>query len=162
MRKETGGIKMVAKNISNQVIRHVLTATDQKFADLSVGTLAYSFKIDRFKLLRQFKRQTDMTLEDFLLREKMARAAFLLKAYVDIPVKEVSERIGFCTCDYFIRKFKSFYGLPPGRYREFKTGYHGHGGRENRKGAPGRGLFNMVTPTRTYPRVQFRTGEKDA
>lgn len=140
---------MENNNVSDEVIKYVLTLTDDEFAGLSVGTLAYSFKIDRFKLLRQFKHQTDMTLEDFLLKEKMARAAFLLKAYVDVTVKEVSERIGFCTCDYFIRKFRSFYGIPPGRYREFKTGHSG------------RVVMNMGIPTRTLQRGQLRTGEKD-
>ncbi len=52
----------------------------------------------------------------------MARAAFLLKAYGDdITVKEVSNRVGFCSCDYFIRKFRAYYGIVPGRYKEYKT-----------------------------------------
>lgn len=108
-------------HFSDHVIKLIMTMTDREFADLSVGTLAYSLNIDRFRLTRQFKRQTAMTLEDFLFKEKMTRAAFLLKAYGDITVKEVSERIGFCTCDYFIRRFRSFYGIAPGRYREFKS-----------------------------------------
>jgi len=112
---------MGTKSVSDHVIKYVMTVNDEEFADLSVGTLAYSFNMDRYKLLRQFKSQTHMTLEDFLLKEKMARAAFLLKAYGDITVKEVSERIGFCTCDYFIRRFRAFYGIAPGRYREFKS-----------------------------------------
>lgn len=108
-------------DVSNQVIKHVMTLTDSEFSDLSVCTLAYSFKMDRYKLLRQFKSHTHMTLEDFLLKEKMARAAFLLKTYGDITIKEISERIGFCTCDYFIQRFRKFYGIAPGRYREFKS-----------------------------------------
>jgi len=140
---------MENNNVSDKVIKYVLTLADDDFADLSVGTLACSFKIDRFKLLRQFKHQTDMTLEDFLLKEKMARAAFLLKADAAVTVKEVSERIGFCTCDYFIRRFRAFYGIPPGRYREFKTGHSG--------GV----VINMGIPNRTFQRGQLRTGEND-
>lgn len=111
---------MGTKSVSDHVIRYVMSVNDEEFADLTVGALAYSFKMDRCKLSRQFKRQTAMTLEDFLFREKMTRAAFLLKANGNITVKEVSERIGFCTCDYFIRRFRAFYGIAPGRYREFK------------------------------------------
>jgi AraC family transcriptional regulator len=113
-------------NVSDLVIKHVMTITDREFADLSVGTLAYSFKINRYKLSRQFKRQTAMTLEDFLLKEKMTRSAFLLKADKDITVKEVSQRIGFCTSDYFIRKFRKFFGIAPGRYKQFKNGNDHH------------------------------------
>jgi len=124
---------MENKNVSDLVIRHVMTVTDKEFADLSVGTLAYSFKIDRYKLSRQFKRQTAMTLEDFLLKEKMTRSAFLLKAQREITVKEVSQRIGFCTSDYFIRKFRKFFGIAPGRYKAFKNG-DDHHSKQERKG----------------------------
>ena len=68
-----------------------------------------------------------MTLEHFIYKEKMSRAAFLLKTHDGIKVKEVSELIGFCTCDYFIRKFKEFYGILPGKYKEFKAGIPGQG-----------------------------------
>lgn len=115
---------MEHNDVSERVIQRVMSAGDEDFADFSVGTLAYSFSIDRYKLLRQFKRQTHMTVESFLLREKMARAAFLLKADGGVTVKEVAERIGFCTPDYFIRKFREFYGINPGRYREYKRMYH--------------------------------------
>ncbi len=115
--------KMTGKNVADQIIQYVMTVTDNEFANLSVCVLAYSFKIDRSKLSRQFKNTTNMTLEAFLFKEKMSRAAFLLKTYQDIKVKEVSEKIGFCTCDYFIRKFKEYYGIVPGRYRELKSGH---------------------------------------
>ena len=108
-------------NLYDRVVEHVMSVTDEQFANLSVAVLAYSLKINRFKLSRQFKSYSDMTLEEFLFKEKMERAAFLLKAFEDITVKEVSRRIGFCTCDYFIRKFKQYYGVPPGRYKEFKS-----------------------------------------
>jgi AraC-like DNA-binding protein len=114
-------------NVYDRVVEHVMSVTDEEFANLNVAALAYSFKINRFKLSRQFKSQTHMTLEEFLFKEKMGRAAFLLKTFEDITVKEVSRRIGFCTCDYFIRKFKQYYGVAPGRYKEFKIMFPGPG-----------------------------------
>lgn len=107
--------------IPERVVYHVLTVTDRQFADLSVGTLAYSFDIDRYKLSRQFKRHNNMTLEKFLFKEKMSRAAFLLKAVENITVREVAERIGFCTSGYFIQKFKEYYGIRPGKYKMYKA-----------------------------------------
>lgn len=116
-------------NLYDRVVEYVMSVTDEEFANLSVAVLACSLKINRFKLSRQFKSQSHMTLEEFLFKEKMARAAFLLKTFKDITVKEVSRRIGFCTCDYFIRKFKQYYGVAPGRYKEFKTMFPGCGQR---------------------------------
>ncbi|MCP4149965.1 MAG: helix-turn-helix transcriptional regulator [bacterium] len=111
---------MANETLSEQVMKHVLSVTDREFAGLTVSILAILFNIERYNLSRQFKRQTQMTLEKFLLTEKMTRAAFLLRYSCDITVKEVAERIGFCTCDYFIRKFKEHYGVRPGRYKIFK------------------------------------------
>lgn len=113
---------MKNKNVYTQVVRHVLSVTDEEFAELSVSILAHSFKIDRYKLLRQFKSQTGMTLEHFLFTEKMNRAAFLLKTHGDITVREVAERIGYCTCDHFTRRFREYYGIVPCRYKEYKAG----------------------------------------
>ena len=112
-------------NVYDRVVEHVMSVADEQFAGLSVAGLAYSLKINRFKLSRQFKSQSAMTLEEFLFKEKMARAAFLLKTFEDITVKEVSRRIGFCTCDYFIRKFKQYYGVAPGMFKKFKAMFPG-------------------------------------
>jgi two-component system response regulator YesN len=118
------------KNIEvyDEVLQHIVSVPDEELSGLSVGVLAHSFKIDRYRLLRQFKRQTGMTLEDFLLKEKMTRAAFLLKAYGNITVKEVSRRIGYSTSDYFIRKFRQYYGIVPGRYKALKRAAPGFDG----------------------------------
>lgn len=123
--------KMEDKPIAERVQQLVLTMPDDEFAALSVSKLAQDLDIDRFKLSRQFKCQTEMTLEDFLFKEKMTRAAFLMMAYSDLTIKDVAERIGFCTSDYFIRKFRQYFGLVPGKYKEFKMPRSGIGDRRN-------------------------------
>ncbi len=107
--------------LSDQVIQHVMTAADKEFADFSVSRLAASFKIDRYKLSRQFKQKTNMTLEYFLFKEKMTRAAFLLKSEDKFTVKEVAVRVGYSSYNYFIRKFKEYYGITPTMYKELKV-----------------------------------------
>jgi AraC-like DNA-binding protein len=108
-------------NLAEEVVQYVLTAPDDVFAGLNVSKLAIHFEVDRFKLSRQFKKYKNMTLESFLTREKMFRARIMLIAIKDISVKDVSERIGFCTCDYFIRVFRDFFGVVPGRFKQYKT-----------------------------------------
>ncbi|MGD2089054.1 MAG: helix-turn-helix transcriptional regulator [Candidatus Aminicenantes bacterium] len=112
---------MEEKIIFDRVIQRVLSVSDEEFADLSVSRLALFFNMERSKLSRQFKRQLNITLESFLFREKMSRAAFLLMANRNITVKEVAEKLGFCACDYFIKKFKGYYGTRPGSYKEIKN-----------------------------------------
>lgn len=103
------------KNICDLVLTQVMTITDKELADFSVAKLANSLEINRFKLTRLFKQQKGMTLEQVLLNKKMDRAAFLLRTNT---VKEVAERIGYLTSDYFIRSFKRYFGVPPDRYKE--------------------------------------------
>lgn len=110
---------MTDKEISDQVIQVVLSMPDAELALLSVAKLARMVEVDRFKLSRQFKRLKEMTLECFIFKEKMTRAVFLLLGK-GIAVKEVARRLGFCTCDYFIRKFREYYGIVPGQFKEFR------------------------------------------
>jgi AraC-like DNA-binding protein len=114
-------MQMEMKDVSTQVLEQVMKASDEEFANFSVGVLAYSLNINRFKLSRHFKQQTNMTLEHFLFKEKMNRAAYLLKTSHNLPIKQVAERIGFCSSDYFIQKFKEYFGVVPGKYRELKA-----------------------------------------
>lgn len=114
------------KIIFDQVIQYVLSASIEEFADLSVSRLALFFNMERSKLSRIFKRRMNLTLELFLLREKMIRAAFLLMSNKDITVKEVAKQLGFCACDYFIKKFKGYYGTRPGSYKELKISAPGN------------------------------------
>jgi len=120
---------MKEETISDRVIKFIMTLDDEAFASLTVTALAQEFNISRFKLLRTFKAEKRMTLECYLLQEKMSRCAFLLMSDSDITVKKVAKQMGFCTCDYFIQVFKKYFGLLPGQYKEYKTRRSG----ENRR-----------------------------
>lgn len=108
-----------------QAARLVMSMPDKKFCDLTVGTLANMMNVERSKLSRQFKRVKEMRLEDFIFKEKMTRAAFLLRIDGRITIKQVSQQVGFLTSDYFSRLFKNYFGILPVKYREFKclTGF---------------------------------------
>ena len=119
MRKEK--ILVEEELLSDRVIKYVSAREDEEFGKVTVTSLAKSFAIDRFKLLRAFKAEKGMTLDAFLMQEKMCRCAFLLMSDMDITVKDLSVLMGFCTCNYFIKVFKKYFGLLPGEYKEFKT-----------------------------------------
>ena len=107
--------------LSDRVIRFIATREHKEFAALTVSKLAREFKVDRFKLSRRFKSEKEMTLEVYLMQEKMFRCAYLLTSEADITIKEVSDLMGFCTCDYFIQVFKKNFGVLPGQYKEYKN-----------------------------------------
>ena len=111
----------IESKLSEQIVQYVLTLKDELFMKVSVNKLAKHFEIERCKLSRLFKFEKEMTLERFLFQEKMFRAAHLLLSGSKLSIRQVSDKLGFCTCDYFIRKFKEYYGVVPGKYRDFKT-----------------------------------------
>jgi AraC-like DNA-binding protein len=134
---------MKEETLSDRVIKFIMTLDDEAFAVLTVTALAQEFNISRFKLLRTFKAEKRMTLECYLLQEKMSRCAFLLMSDRDITVKKVAEQMGFCTCDYFIQVFKKYFGLLPGQYKEYKTQRSGENRRSeeaDRRKSPGEGV----------------------
>lgn len=128
--------EIAEESFSDRVIRYIATRGDEDFALLSVSRLAREFKVDRYKLSRSFKAEKNVTLENYLLQEKMCRCAFLLMADRNITVREVSEIMGFCTCDYFIQVFKKYFGIVPGQYKEYKT--RRSGSEDRRTGPPDR------------------------
>ena len=134
---------MKEETLSDRVIKFIMTLDDEAFASLTVTALAQEFNISRFKLLRTFKAEKRMTLEFYLLQEKMSRCAFLLMSDGDITVKKVAKHMGFCTCDYFIQVFKKYFGLLPGQYKEYKTRRSGENRRSeavDRRKNPGEGI----------------------
>ena len=58
-----------------------------------------------------------ITPNDFIRSIRLKRAAVLL-ADTDLPIVEVSERVGFSTPRYFSASFKKMFGVTPTEYRE--------------------------------------------
>ncbi len=114
-------MRVTKGNESQQVVSYVMSVSDEKFSTLSAEVLAYFFKIDRSKLSRLFKHQRNITLREFIFKERMSRASYLLRINLNITVQEVSQRIGFANCDYFTRRFKEHYGVAPGMYKKLKS-----------------------------------------
>jgi len=109
---------MKERNIPERAVEYVLTRDIDELAATTVDNIAQTLGIHRSHLSRAFKERKSFTIEDFLFKVKLMRAAYLLEDNSDITIKEVSNRMGFCRCDYFIQVFRSFFGTTPAKYRE--------------------------------------------
>lgn len=105
---------------SDRVVEYILTLRIEQFESLSVKSIARYIDISENRLWRRFKKEKNMTLEEYLFRMKVTHAAFLLQEKPDITVKQVAEMMGYYCYDYFIRIFKEYFGITPGKYRELK------------------------------------------
>ena len=104
--------------LSDRVIAFVLTRKQEQLASLTVESIASHLKINRSHLSRTFKAEKNFTIEEFVFKIKIIRAASMLKDDPQITIKEISAKMGFCRCDYFIRIFKRYFGTTPAKYRD--------------------------------------------
>lgn len=108
---------MKDKDLSNRVIEYVLGRKTDELAVLTVENIALHLNINRSHLSRTFKAEKNFTLEEFVFKMKIIRAASMLKDDLSLTIKEISAKMGFCRCDYFIRIFKRYFGTTPAKYR---------------------------------------------
>lgn len=109
-----------ADDLSDRAVKFVLKCTDEELGALSVKKLANVFEVSESFLSRTFRRSKPCTIGKYIFRERMFRAASLLKENKHTTIKSLSEAIGFYDYEYFIRTFKKFYGVSPCQYRNAK------------------------------------------
>jgi len=82
-------------------------------------------------LTRVFKRETGMSISDYLLEQRLEVAAELL-AGTELPVSVVAVRIGYANFSHFSRMFKKCKGMNPLEYRQSRqSASSATDGREN-------------------------------
>lgn len=68
-------------------------------------------------LTKLFKKETGMSLSEYIIAKRIALAKQLL-AETDLSIVEISQRTGFSYSSYFVRIFKKKTGMTPQQYRE--------------------------------------------
>ena len=90
---------------------------------MTIKKITNHFGISRSFLFKQFKLYNEFTLQEFINRQRIFHAAFLL--FIDdkeLTIEKISHIVGYCNSEYFIRVFKKYFGITPGRYRSlFRT-----------------------------------------
>jgi AraC-like DNA-binding protein/ligand-binding sensor protein len=84
-------------------------------AQLSIQEIAQALRLSTGHLGRIFRRSTGMTLESFLIRQRVELAK---RKLLDprLNVAEVAERCGFCNPAYFASVFKKYVNCTPREY----------------------------------------------
>ncbi len=84
---------------------------------ITTSDLAEHLHLSPSRTSHLVKESTGMTFQDLLLQERMLRANNLL-LQSQMTLNEVASSIGLNSEFYFNRVFRSFYGMPPGKYRQ--------------------------------------------
>jgi AraC-like DNA-binding protein len=100
--------------VMRPVVDHILANLDKP---LSVDQLAAVSGRSRAHFSRLFAEHEGMPPAEFVLQERMRRAAKLLTTNPDIPVKEISAMIGLDDANYFSKVFRRVFGISPTEFR---------------------------------------------
>ena len=82
---------------------------------ISVGIVAQALGISDGHLSHTFKKETDLTLLNFLTRVRIRKAMELLRT-CRYKVYEVAELVGYRDIAYFSTTFKKVAGVSPSEY----------------------------------------------
>lgn len=84
--------------------------------DLSLSSLAKLCSVSHSYLSVLFKRETGITVTDYINQTRIRQALTLLNS-TNMPIGEIAAHCGFMDANYFSRIFKKMQGLSPRQYR---------------------------------------------
>ena len=94
--------------------------TDRIGTRIKVADIARKLKLSREHLSRVFKEHVGMSLQEYILRQKLTLACKLLKE-TQLSNKEISARLGYDLPTHFTRAFKQMLHVTPSQFREMGT-----------------------------------------
>ncbi len=90
------------------------------FEDISIDTLAKTFYISKYHMMRLFKNETGYTIHRYLTEKRIAAAKE--KLLQGIPAVKVSEECGFYDYSTFLRAFQSCVHMTPTAFAQARKG----------------------------------------
>jgi len=99
----------------NKAVQFIESNLDQNLTLESVSAIAcYS----PFHFHRIFKNVTNETLNNYISRKRIEKAASILLHKHEVSITEISSQYGFNSNSSFTRSFKKFYSLNPSTFRQ--------------------------------------------
>lgn len=110
------------RSIADDVLRFV----QENYADtnLDIPQIANCFALTPSYLSKRFKNAVGVGLLDYINQYRVNRAAEAL-VETELNIQNIAESCGFTNSNNFIRVFKKYTGVTPGKYREI-NGRPGH------------------------------------
>ena len=84
---------------------------------IRVSEMASLVGYTEYYLTEKFKKETGMSVSQYIRHAKVKRAKVLLES-TDMSVREIAENLAFNTVNYFIQSFRDTTGCTPAQYRK--------------------------------------------
>ena len=82
-----------------------------------IPRLATWLKYNRTYICRVFKKETGMSLSEYITNVRLERVAYYLKT-TNYPLRTIADIVGMESLSYLNKVFKAKYGLTPAKYRK--------------------------------------------
>ena len=102
--------KVDAATIINYIDKHCLDS-------ISLTEMSKVFYLDISYLSKIIKNATGKSFVKYITERRMEKSKGLLQN-TDIPISDISERVGYTEANYFSQLFKKLVGISPTEYRE--------------------------------------------
>lgn len=102
----------------NQQLQDILSYINENYCrcDFSMQEVAEHFSMLPSNMSSFFKEQMQQNMLDYLIDLRMELAKELLRT-TTLPLKDISEQVGYYNVSSFIRRFKTHEGITPNSYR---------------------------------------------
>jgi len=108
---------MKHEKLSQEVIIYILTMDLKELSQLTRYKIAEKFSVCETYLSKRFKKDTQVSLFDYIESAQVHMAAELLKEREDLCVTDVQKMVGIEKTQHFYKKFKKILGINPSQYR---------------------------------------------
>jgi len=99
------------------LVQHVILRIESDLtADLSLKAHSDALSVNASYLSTLFKKETGMTLTEYVSRKRMDQAIFLLNS-TDMQIQTIAQYCGIPDVNYFTKTFKRIVGKTPKEYR---------------------------------------------
>ncbi len=102
---------------NNYIVRNVKQIIQQEYnKKLSIGELAKQLNVSHSYLSSLFKKQTNMSIKEYLLQIQLQHAKELLKSSTEL-ISQIAVQVGYDNEYQFSKIFKQKIGITPTQYR---------------------------------------------
>ena len=98
----------------------ILSRSVEELKRLTGVEIAGSIGINSKPLERMFKIEQRISLQAFILREKIHRAFSILTVENKKPIVEIAKEFGFRSVEEFSAEFEKQFAIAPRKYRDLK------------------------------------------
>jgi AraC family transcriptional regulator len=125
---QAAGFELV-ENPAQQLVEQVKAVVVELIHYTPAAELRHNFSVyltqrlgrDYHYLSQQFSAQEGLTLEKFIIRQKVERAKELL-SYQEATVAEVASQLGYSSAAYFTNQFRQVTGMSPTEFQQLGPG----------------------------------------